>query len=70
MSGMQFYSLNDAASILSANRNLVTFLVADRGIPVRCFKGSKLIDNAGLERLRREVESYMEKSRNPVLVGA
>jgi predicted HTH domain antitoxin len=57
------YSLNKAARVLDADRNLVTFLVQDRGIPVQLVGKAKAIDDAGLAQLRRELTAYQAKAR-------
>lgn len=55
------YSLNRAARLLDADRNLVTFLVQDRQIPTQFVGRAKAIDDAGLDRLRRELAAYHAK---------
>jgi predicted HTH domain antitoxin len=64
------YSLNKAARILDADRNLVTFLVQDRQIPTVFVGKAKAIDEAGLDRLRRELAAYHAKYTRRVAAGA
>lgn len=57
------YSLNKAARVLDADRNLVTFLVQDRQIPTQFVGKAKAIDDAGLAQLRRELTAYHAKAK-------
>jgi predicted HTH domain antitoxin len=64
------YSLNRAARLLDADRNLVTFLVQDRQIPTQFVGKAKTIDEAGLDRLRQELVAYHAKYTRKAAVGA
>lgn len=55
------YSLSKAARLLGVNRQLITFLVQDRQIPVRVVGKAKAIDSASLARLRAELVAYKSK---------
>lgn len=56
-----YYSLNRAARVLEADRNLVTFLVRERQIPAQVVGKAKVIDDAGLDMLRDALADYRAK---------
>jgi hypothetical protein len=57
------YSLNEAQRRTGENRNLITFLVQDRGIPVVLVGRTKAIDHDGLVALKRAIAEYRAKAR-------
>jgi hypothetical protein len=61
LAAADFFSLNDASRVLKEDRNLITFLVRDRQIPVRMIGRSKVLDMKGLKRLRLALSEYRGK---------
>ena len=57
----EVYSLTEAAALLKADKNLVGYLVQDRGIPYRVKGRCKLIDEEGLRLLGWELAAYEAK---------
>jgi hypothetical protein len=68
MSIASIYTLADAQKVTGANRNLITYLIQDRQIPVKLVGIAKVLDEDGLSRLKEAIDDYNAKSerRAPV----
>ena len=62
MSIVTIYTLNDARRITGENRNLITFLIQERGIPIRTVGMAKVLDSDGLKFLIEAIAEYRAKS--------
>lgn len=62
MSIATIYTLNDAKRITGENRNLITFLINEKEIPVRTVGMAKVLDDAGLKLLKKAIAEYRAKS--------
>ena len=58
----KMYSLSEAGRMLGENRNLIAYLVSDRGIPFRMVGKAKAIDAVGLATLREALADYRAKA--------
>jgi hypothetical protein len=63
MSIGNLYTLNHAKRLTGANRNLITFLIHDRQIPIRTIGKAKCVDDYGLNQLREAIDEYRNKGQ-------
>lgn len=69
MSNRKLYTLNEVKRLTGENRNLITYLVRDRQIPVHILGRSKVIDHEGYQALCEAMREYRAKPEPFAAVG-
>jgi hypothetical protein len=59
--GPAIYTLAEAKELTGVARHLITYLIQDRKIPFRMVGIAKVIDEAGLDRLKEAIVDYQSK---------